>query len=156
MYPLYFGFAPCGKEGEIVDYIRGKGFSCGVMHSYFVLRALAKVGEYELLYQLLMNESEHSWKQMLREGATTCFEAWGKDQKWNTSLCHPWASGPISIIIEEIAGIQPDPTQPFGYRFDPHIPSDMEHFVLQVPLGEKFISVVRDEQGDQVYHGKLA
>lgn len=25
---------------------------------------------------------------MLREGATTAFEAWGRDSKWNTSLFH--------------------------------------------------------------------
>ncbi|MCZ8517160.1 hypothetical protein O9H85_33380 [Paenibacillus filicis] len=44
---------------------------------------------------------------MVKEGATTCFEAWGKDQKWNTSLCHPWASSPIPILIEHIAGLRP-------------------------------------------------
>ena len=26
--------------------------------------------------------------RMLREGATTIFEGWGKDEKWNTSLFH--------------------------------------------------------------------
>ena len=36
---------------------------------------------------------------MIKEGATTTFEAWGKDQKWNTSLFHPWATAP-TIIFE--------------------------------------------------------
>ena len=40
--------------------------------------------------------------------ATTCFEAWGKDQKWNTSLCHPWASAPISVLAEDILPAHPE------------------------------------------------
>lgn len=33
-------------------------------------------------------EDENAWLKMLREDATTTFESWGKDLKWNTSLCH--------------------------------------------------------------------
>ena len=29
-----------------------------------------------------------AWKRKLREDATTTFEGWGKDTKWNTSLFH--------------------------------------------------------------------
>ena len=39
---------------------------------------------------------------MLSEGATATFEAWSKEQKWNTSLFHPWATAPI-LIMKEIA-----------------------------------------------------
>ena len=41
-------------------------------------------------------------KNMINEGATTTFEAWGVDQKWNTSLFHPWAACPV-IIFEKNA-----------------------------------------------------
>ena len=78
-----------------------------VQFAYFVLKALGKIGAYEDELRLLLNESEHSWVNMLREGATTCFEAWGKDQKWNCSLCHPWACAPIIIIVEDILKIDP-------------------------------------------------
>lgn len=37
-------------------------------------------------------------------GVTTCFESWGKEKKWNTSLCHPWASAPIILICEDLKG----------------------------------------------------
>lgn len=88
--------------------IKVKQLSCGVQFSYFALKALANLGEYETELELITNESEHSWVNMLREGATTCFEAWGKDQKWNTSLCHPWASAPIIAIVEDLAPNHPD------------------------------------------------
>ena len=79
-----------------------KGLCCGVYMAYFVLKALCRMGYHEDAYALIINEREHGWYNMIREGATTCFEAWGKDQKWNTSLCHPWASAPISVLTEDI------------------------------------------------------
>ncbi|MCD7785622.1 MAG: family 78 glycoside hydrolase catalytic domain [Oscillospiraceae bacterium] len=99
--PAFFGILPDGNR--IADFIKEKGLSCGVQFSYFVLKALANLGEYEAELELLTNETYHSWVNMLREGATTCFEAWGRDQKWNTSLCHPWASVPIIAIVEDLA-----------------------------------------------------
>ena len=80
---------------------------------------------------------------MLREGATACFEAWGKDQKWNTSLCHPWASGAIPLIIEELAGIRPDPDAAGGFRFEPHLPKCLDNFVLQAPLNGRLLRVIQ-------------
>ena len=75
---------------------------CGVYVSYFLLKALSRAGRTMEVYNLLVNEGEHGWLNMIREGATTCFEAWGKGQKHNTSLCHPWATAPIPVIIEDL------------------------------------------------------
>ena len=82
---------------------------------------------------------------MLREGADTCFEAWGKEQKWNTSLCHPWASAPIPVLIEEIAGFVPDPGQARGFRLLPHIPAEAGDFALSVPFGGERYMVSKEE-----------
>lgn len=38
---------------------------------------------------------------MIKEGATTCYEVWGKNQKWNTSLFHPWSTAPVAVLFEE-------------------------------------------------------
>lgn len=113
--PLYFGFAPPQSFENIKNIIMKKGFACGVQFSYFVLKALGKIGAYKEELELLMNESEHSWVNMLREGATTCFEAWGKDQKWNTSLCHAWASAPIIALTEDILKVDFDKERPSTY-----------------------------------------
>lgn len=97
--PLFFGMAE--DTDAISRLIKKKGLSCGVFMSYFVLKGLTLNGYKEQALELILNESEHSWVNMLREGATCCFEAWGKDQKWNTSLCHPWAAAPIIVIKED-------------------------------------------------------
>ncbi len=100
--PLYFNLVPEENKENIVDFIMEKGFSCGVYMGYFVLKALTRNGKYTEAYKLIVNESEHGWVNMLREGATCCFEAWGKDQKANTSLCHPWGSAPVIVIAEDL------------------------------------------------------
>ena len=76
--------------------------------AYFLLKSLCRMGRYKEAYSLIVSESKHSWYNMVREGATTCFEAWGKEQKWNTSLCHPWASAPITVLVEDIIPNLPD------------------------------------------------
>ena len=77
-----------------------RGLCCGVYVSYFVLYGLIRLGYPQAAYELIINKSGHSWYQMLSEGATTAYEAWGKEQKWNTSLCHAWASAPIPVLME--------------------------------------------------------
>lgn len=72
--------------------------SCGTYFSYFVLQALKNIGEKDLVLKLIKDEKV--WLNMLKEGATTTFEAWGKDQKKNTSLCHPWSTCPIIILYD--------------------------------------------------------
>ena len=104
----FYGIHRPEEEQAIRDLIMEKGFCCGVYMAYFVLKALCRMGRYEDAYKLIVAENEHSWYNMVREGATTCFEAWGKDQKWNTSLCHPWASAPISVLAEDVLPHMPE------------------------------------------------
>lgn len=145
LYPLYFGLVPEEAEKTVGDMLVSKGLECGVMLSYFLLRGLARAGRQEEVFQILINKSEHGWVNMLREGATACFEAWGKEQKWNTSLCHPWGSAPVSILIEDIAGIVPAPETDRGYYFSPHLPETVERFNLTVPFRGKQLSVKKEK-----------
>ena len=162
IYPLYYGLCPEGTEERIADFLVEKGLCCGVMVSYFYLKALARIGRYKDVYHTIINESEHGWVNMLREGATACWEAWGKDQKWNTSLCHPWASAPIPVLIEDIAGVIPDPGTPGGFRFEPHIPEEMGDVEVRIPFRGKRYVVKRNsgrgkaENGDkgQIFVGE--
>jgi alpha-L-rhamnosidase len=128
---LYFDLVPVEAQPYITALIRRKKLNCGVYNAYFLLKGLARMGEYRLVYELLTGEDEHSWANMIREGATTCFEVWGKDQKWNTSLCHPWASAPISVIIEDIIGIKPLQPGWSEVLFEPRLPDSLEFLDLE-------------------------
>ncbi len=78
---------------NIIGMIKKKRLLSVNYFAYFILLTLKKEGESELLKELICDSG--AWLNMLSEGATTCFEAWGKDKKWNTSLFHPWMSYPV-------------------------------------------------------------
>lgn len=105
IFPLLFdiGCEDEGLKGRLVECIAVKKLtSMGVYVAYFALAALKKAGEGALCEALATDEG--AWLNMLREGATVTFEAWGKEQKWNTSLFHPWAVAPLIVFSE---GIRP-------------------------------------------------
>lgn len=136
--PLLFGLSPEEAVSSAVHLIREKRLSCGVYMAYFVLQALAAAGEQELIYDLITSEDLHSWGNMVKEGATACFEAWSKDLKWNTSLCHPWASAPIPILIEEVFGIKSAAPGWTQVQFSPKLPDSLKEVKLRfrMPAGE--------------------
>lgn len=102
--PAYYGFQPKAYNEPVIAFMEKKGLSCGISLAYFILKALLNMDAPELALRLLLNDGEHGWVNMLREGATTIFEAWGKDQKWNTSLCHAWGSFPIVLLHDDFNG----------------------------------------------------
>lgn len=141
LYPACFGLTPEGGGDAYERLLLTPGRVCGVLPMYFALRGLGRLGRYGALYRLLTRTDGYGWRNMLAEGATACFEAWGKDQKWNTSLCHPWASGAIPLVIEELAGVKPDPGAEGGFRFEPHLPEALNGFTLQAPFRGRLLRV---------------
>lgn len=129
--PLYFGMISPEEAAPVIKLIREKGLCCGVYFAYFVLKGLAQVGAYDLMNELLFSDGIHSWRNMLQEGATTCFEAWGKEQKWNTSLCHPWGSAPIILLIEDVIGLRPVKPGFAEYIVEPHLAGHMDRLLLK-------------------------
>ena len=88
------------KKQKIVEYICQKKLtSMGVYMAYFTLAALMKHGEREKAELLATDKG--AWLNMLEEGATTTLEAWGGNQKWNTSLFHPWATAPLIVFAKD-------------------------------------------------------
>ncbi|MBR2407253.1 MAG: family 78 glycoside hydrolase catalytic domain [Clostridia bacterium] len=103
LLPLLFDIGTRDKDlcTRLGDFIVQKGLSAmGVYMAYFALAALVGHDRYEDAVRLATDPA--CWLLMLDEGATTTFEAWGKEQKWNTSLFHPWASAPLIVFAENI------------------------------------------------------
>ena len=113
--PLYYRLCPDEYTERLACRVAETGLRCGVYMAYFLLMGLCRAGHYEDAYRLMTADS--AWYNMVREGATTCMEAWGKDQKDNTSFCHPWASAPVPLVIEEFLGYRLS-----GGRGDTHLP----------------------------------
>lgn len=100
--PLYFGIMKNNDAfvKNAVQLIHDKKLtSMGVYMSYFAIEALCKNNADDIALELATDDG--AWLNMISEGGTTTFEAWGKEQKWNTSLFHPWATAPI-IVFEKM------------------------------------------------------
>ena len=103
MLPIVFDICPERHKEKIADFLIKKGMRCGTYMAYFYLKALCNAGKKREAYNAIVSDSPNSWQNMISEGATTCFEAWSKNGKWNTSLFHPWSTAPIIILFEELS-----------------------------------------------------
>jgi len=137
---LYYGLTPPKGYGPIVELIRERRLNCGVYFAYFIIKGLYNIGENDLAYDLITGKDIHSWYHMLQSGATTCMEAWGPEQKWNTSWCHPWSSSPIHFIAAEIMGIKPSSPGWLSVRCSPKIPDGIDRMELEMPVATGRIS----------------
>ncbi len=142
--PLYFGVAPEESIPEIIKMIEEKKLNCGVYISYFLLKALCKNNRHDLAFDLITSDDRFSWGTMLKQGATTCFEVWDKEYKWNTSLCHPWASAPIPLLIEDFLGIEPEEAGWKGFKSKPNQIEKLGKLECVFHVNEYKISVIGD------------
>ena len=97
---LRYDFCPDVETQErIIDMIMKKEAHMTAFYtSYSVLSAFTRLGREEEKIAYIKNEGR--WLRMLREGATTTFEAWGKDLKWNTSLFHLMYSSVLLYLTD--------------------------------------------------------
>ena len=83
------GLTPDERVPDVLEYIKSRGFNCNTFLAMFLFEALYDHGAADYAFQLLTADGEDSPMHMVRQGATTTWEAWALEQKWNTSLFHP-------------------------------------------------------------------
>lgn len=133
-YPLAFGMVPKQYLPNVIDFLRKKRLNCGLLAATSIIEGCYKVGEHELAYDLMItSKDKHSWNEMLRSGATTTMEAWAPELKWNTSLCHPWGTTPIYMIVTYLMGLQPAEPGWKAVRVAPQLPAGLKQVELQFP-----------------------
>ena len=87
LFPLAFSLCDSEAEKDIVALIEEKGIiSVNIFGAFPILWYLYEKGHKDILKNQILNKN--AWLRMIREGATSTFECWGKDLKWNTSLFH--------------------------------------------------------------------
>ncbi len=88
VFPFAFGL--CDDERfyrEMLSEIDERGIeSTSLFCAVLILLGLNRLGEEKRIVEQLKRPG--AWLNMLKEGATTTFEGWSKDSKWNTSLFH--------------------------------------------------------------------
>ena len=87
IYPYAFGLCDSETKTEVEKMLQEKGFASVALFGAFpLLCGLIANNRYDLFEKCLLDNN--AWLRMINEGATTTFESWGKDLKFNTSLFH--------------------------------------------------------------------
>lgn len=71
---------------------------------YYLLKALFKLGEYDLAFDVIRRE----WGGMTDDGLTNCVETFkDKNGRWGRSAAHAWSASPAIFCKTELLGIKP-------------------------------------------------
>ncbi len=101
VFPYAFGLCPeKASEEKITEMIADRKISSlSLFCTFLALQGFIRIGNTDLITDSLLDEG--AWLRMLNEGATTTFEGWGKDTKWNTSLFHLTMSYAAVFLCEK-------------------------------------------------------
>lgn len=131
--PLAFGLTAGVDPARMLALIQSKGLNCSPYIASYVIEACFRAGASDLGYALITNDTDHGWKEMLRQGATTATEVWSPEQKKNMSWCHPWSSSPIYLIAQYVMGLSPAVPGWATVRFAPQPIENLPEMSLTVP-----------------------
>jgi alpha-L-rhamnosidase len=132
LYALCFGLVPEKYKSSVIDYIKSKGMACGVYSSNYLLEALFNYGQPDYAFSLLTSDSDRSWLNMIRVGATMTTEAWDNKYKSNNGWSHAWSASPVHIIPRKIMGIEPLEPGFRKIRIKPQ-PASLEYAEIKYP-----------------------
>ena len=147
LFPLAFGLVPDQYKESVVNYVKSKWMGCGVYAANYLMEGLynAEQGSYAL--ELMTNDSDRGWLNMIRTGATMTTEAWDlKYDPQDLSWSHAWSASPAHIIPRRIMGVQP--AEPgFGKIIIKPQPGDLKWAKLKLPSihGEIEVDLSKDE-----------
>ena len=134
-------------QASVISYIKSKGMACGVYSSNYLLEALFNYGQSDYAITLLTSDSDRSWLNMIRVGATMTTEAWDNKYKSNNGWSHAWSASPAHIIPRKIMGIEPLEPGFRKIRIKPQ-PAMLEHAEMKCPTigGDVLMSFVQKRQ----------
>ncbi|HZJ20475.1 MAG TPA: sulfatase-like hydrolase/transferase [Pricia sp.] len=107
MFPLAFGIVPKERQASVVEFIKSRGMAVSVYGAQYLMEGLYNAGEADYALKLLTSESDRSWYNMIRVGATMTMEAWDMKYKPNADWNHAWGAVPANIIPRRLWGITP-------------------------------------------------
>lgn len=147
LFPLAFGLVPDEHKESVVNYVKSKWMACSVYAANYLMEGLynAEQGDYAL--ELMTNDSDRGWLNMIRSGATMTTEAWDlKYDPQDLSWSHAWSASPAHIIPRKIIGIQP--AEPgFGKIIIKPQPGDLKWAKMKLPSihGDILVDLKQEE-----------
>jgi alpha-L-rhamnosidase len=107
-FPLWLGITPDAGVKKALAAIKPQGMLGSVYTAHSLIHGLferaTSVDNGQTALELMTQCTSHSWCNMLRNGATTSWEMWGKHEGTHS---HPWSTTPASAIAAGLMGVRP-------------------------------------------------
>ena len=133
-------------RSEIMDKYKGH-INTGFVAARYFFEVLAENGLNDVAYTVMNKTDFPGFGNWIRQGATTTWEQWDGKNSRN----HPMFGGALMWFYKNLAGIQPDETQP-GFRnffVKPELTDSLNrvYYSIITPYGEVSSNIVKSPQG---------
>lgn len=118
MFPLALGIVPGEQRASVIEAIKERRMSVGMVTVLWLVDALGEAGEGEHLIELFTNEEWDGWARSLARGAGATWESWDADTT-GQSLSHAWGAAGLEGYVRHILGIRPVKPQYEEVRIEP-------------------------------------
>ncbi|TDD65089.1 alpha-L-rhamnosidase [Jiangella aurantiaca] len=105
-YAIAHGVAPESDLAALAEYVAGMGMKQGPMTAHWILQALADADRPDAVLDLLTNEDDLGWANILAQDGTFTWEAWTLDPGSNFSQSHGWGAQAVVDIQQTLLGVR--------------------------------------------------
>jgi alpha-L-rhamnosidase len=106
MFPMAMGIVPPANVASVVEAIKERRMSCGMVTVRWLPEAIGQADEGPHLIDLYTNTNWDGWAKTIVLGGTATWESWDALTS-GQSLSHPWGTVGLLGIEEYILGIRP-------------------------------------------------
>jgi len=105
-YAIAHRVAPEQDWDALAAHLAGMGMRQGPMTAHWLLQALGDAGRADAVLDLLTDENDLGWANVLAQGGTFTWEAWTLDPGTNFSESHGWGAQAAVDILETALGVR--------------------------------------------------
>ena len=106
-FPLAFGLVPDERRASLVQWLSEQEMRCSPYAAQYFMEALFDHGGGEHAIELILADTDRSWKHMLDSGTSITWEAWDLKYKPNQDWNHAWGAAPANLLPRFVLGAQP-------------------------------------------------
>ncbi len=106
MLPMALGIVPDENKQAVIDLIKEKEMSVGMVTIKWLPQAIGEAEEGIHLVELYTNTDWDGWAKIISLGGTATWESWNANTN-DESMSHPWGTVGILGIQEYVLGVKP-------------------------------------------------
>ena len=103
------------------------------IHNYLPGQVIYYLGDYPAKMSIKPTEYDFNLLKSYAENGVDMIQV---HEEWNTSLCHPWSSAPVTVLIEDLLSVSYD-----GTVGEPHIPKTVGYLKMKIPTGRGTVHI---------------